>query len=94
MHALGSRVTLRLGLIIGLLYLAFSVRTFIQRKIILDQINAALDRAVDGANAIGLEIGSNDWSNLGLMTHQALFLTGTLVTVIFVLRAHKRYAAD
>ena len=90
MHALGKRVTIRLSLIVGFLYLAFSAYTFIQRKIILDQINGAVERAISGANAIGLELAPNPWAEFGLISHQILFFAGTLVTTVFILRAHKR----
>ena len=93
-HALGRRVTIRLSLIVGLLYLAFSVYTFIQRKIILDQIYGVLGHAVTGANAIGLQLPANEWADAGLIAHQVLFFAGTLVTAIFILRAHKRYANE
>jgi hypothetical protein len=93
-HALGRRVTIRLELIVGFLYVSFSAYTFIQREIILDQIYGAVDRAASGANAIGLELSPNAWADVGLVSHQFLFFTGTFVTAVFILRAHKRYAGE
>jgi hypothetical protein len=94
MHALGSRVTLRLGLTVGSLYLAFSAHTFIQREIILDQIEVVTGHAMSGAGAIGWEIVPGSWVPVGLISHQVLFFAGAVVTASFIFRAHQRYSGD
>ena len=94
MHALGSRATVRLGLTVGSLYLAFSIHTFIQREIILDQIEVVTGQAISGAGAIGWEIVPSSWVPAGLVSHQVLFFVGAIVTTAFIFRAHRRYAGE